>query len=61
MLMRSYGHWPLLIFSSLSRDGYWAWYVFELLVWPGLFRGVDGNVQTGMTRCGKWVCHMVVS
>lgn len=24
-------------------------------MWPGLFRALDGNIETGMARNGKWV------
>ena len=24
-------------------------------MWPGLFRALDGNIETGVARNGKWV------
>ncbi|KAK2603560.1 hypothetical protein QQS21_004240 [Conoideocrella luteorostrata] len=54
-LMRSNGHWPLFMLSCLSRECFWAWHVFVRFMWPGLFRALDGNIETGMARNGKWV------
>lgn len=54
-LMRSNGHWPLSILSFLSRECFWAWHVFVRFMWPGPFRALDGNIETGMARNGKWV------
>lgn len=46
---------PFWVLSFLSRDCFWAWHVFVRLMWPGLFRALDGNIETGMARNGKWV------
>lgn len=54
-LMRSNGHWPLLMLSFLDAECFWAWHVFVRFMWPGLFRALDGNIETGMARNGKWV------
>ncbi|KAJ3537572.1 hypothetical protein NM208_g6253 [Fusarium decemcellulare] len=26
-------------------------------MWPGLFRAIDGNIETGIARCGKWAAR----
>lgn len=54
-LMRSNGHWPLLMLSFLDAECFWAWHVFVRFMWPGLFQALDGNIETGMARNGKWV------
>jgi hypothetical protein len=56
-LMRSDGHWALFLLSCLSRECFWAWHVYVRFMWPGLFRALDGNIETGMARNGKWVYH----
>ncbi|KAK7419644.1 hypothetical protein QQX98_003235 [Neonectria punicea] len=62
-ILRSNGHWALFALSCLSRDGFWAWHVFVRFMWPGLFRALDGNIETGIARNGKWVykehCNMI--
>jgi hypothetical protein len=54
-LARANHHWPLWALSRLSRECFWAWQVYVRFMWPGLFRALDGNIETGMARNGKWV------
>ncbi|ROV89109.1 hypothetical protein VMCG_09865 [Cytospora schulzeri] len=62
-LMRSNGLWIIFLMSCLSRECFWAWHLYVRFMWPGLFRALDGNIQTGMARNGKWVyrehCNMI--
>lgn len=55
-ILRSNNTWsPFWVLSFLSRDCFWAWHVFVRFMWPGLFRALDGNIETGIARNGKWV------
>ena len=45
----------LLLLSILSRECFWSWHLFVRFMWPGLFRALDGNIETGISRNGKWV------
>lgn len=51
-VFRSYVFW---IMSYLSRECFWAWHVYERLMWAAMFRSLDGRLDTGVTRTGKWV------
>ncbi|GAP85092.2 hypothetical protein SAMD00023353_2200210 [Rosellinia necatrix] len=48
-------HWLLFILSCLSRECFWAWHFHVRIVYPGLFRALDGNIKTGIAQNGKWV------
>lgn len=54
-LMRSNGLWAIFLLSCPSRECFWAWHLYVRFMWPGLFRALDGNIETGMARNGKWV------
>lgn len=54
-LVQANRNWALYLISFLSRDGWWAWQVYESYMWPGVFRALDGNIETGVARNGKWV------
>lgn len=48
-------NWALYILSCLGKVPFWGWHVYERFMWPGLFRALDGNIETGIARNGKWV------
>lgn len=48
-------NWALWILSFLSRHGFWAWHVYLDFMWSGIFRGLDNDIETGISRNGKWV------
>ncbi|KAF9774150.1 hypothetical protein IL306_007900 [Fusarium sp. DS 682] len=56
-------NWVLYMLSCLGREPFWGWHVYERFMWPGLFRALDGNIETGIARNGKWVykehCNMI--
>ncbi|CVL07445.1 uncharacterized protein FPRN_13663 [Fusarium proliferatum] len=56
-------NWALYILSCLGKVPFWGWHVYERFMWPGLFRALDGNIETGIARNGKWVykehCNMI--
>lgn len=54
-LVRNNSNLFLLLLSCLGRDCFWAWHVYVRFMWPGLFRALDGNLETGVARNGKWV------
>jgi hypothetical protein len=54
-LVHSNQDWWLFALSCLSREWFWSWHLFDRFLWPGLFRALDGNIETGISRCGKWV------
>ncbi|KAK0636121.1 hypothetical protein B0T17DRAFT_483974, partial [Bombardia bombarda] len=62
-LVRANKHWALWLLSRLNRDCFWAWQLYVRFMWPGLFRALDGNIETGIARNGKWVhrehCNMI--
>lgn len=51
------------IMSWFSKGFFWPWHVYERLMWAGLFRCLDGRLDTGITRSGKWIyrehCDMI--
>lgn len=38
-----------------SRECFWAWHSHVRLMYPGLFRALDGSILTGIARNGRWV------
>lgn len=54
-LVRANSHFALFALSCLSRECFWAWHLYVRFMWPGLFRAIDGNIETGIVRNGKWV------
>lgn len=54
-LVRNNSNTLLLLLSCLGRECFWAWHVYVRFMWPGLFRALDGNLETGVARNGKWV------
>ncbi|OTB04865.1 hypothetical protein M426DRAFT_73217 [Hypoxylon sp. CI-4A] len=56
-IARADSHWPLFLLSCLSRECFWAWHSHVRLMYPALFRALDGNIKTGIARNGKWVCR----
>ncbi|KAJ3548649.1 hypothetical protein NM208_g898 [Fusarium decemcellulare] len=62
-LVRNNGNWVLFTLSCLSKELFWSWHLYERFMWPGLFRALDGNIETGIARNGKWVyrehCNMI--
>jgi hypothetical protein len=54
-IARANSHWPLFLLSCLSLECFWAWHLYVRYMWPGLFRALDGNIETGVARNGKWV------
>jgi hypothetical protein len=55
-LVSVHENWVLYILSCLGKEPFWGWHVYERFMWPGLFRALDGNIETGIARNGKWVC-----
>ncbi|KAF5695076.1 ARCA-like protein [Fusarium denticulatum] len=62
-LVSVHENWALCILSCLGKVPFWGWHVYERFMWPGLFRALDGNIETGIARNGKWVykehCNMI--
>ncbi|KXX74201.1 hypothetical protein MMYC01_210004 [Madurella mycetomatis] len=62
-LVRANKHWALWALSRLDRQCFWAWHLYADFMWPGLFRALDGNIETGIARNGRWVyrehCNMI--
>ncbi|GAB1318435.1 NAD dependent epimerase/dehydratase [Madurella fahalii] len=62
-LVRANKHWALWLLSRLDRQCFWAWHLYVDFMWPGLFRALDGNIETGIARNGRWVyrehCNMI--
>lgn len=56
-LVRSQHQWALFAMSCLHRECFWAWHTFVRFMWPGLFRALDGNIQSGVSRNGRWVAR----
>ncbi|KAJ4098906.1 hypothetical protein NW756_003516 [Fusarium oxysporum] len=54
-LVSVHENWALYILSCLGKVPFWGWHVYERFMWPGLFRALDGNIETGIARNGKWV------
>jgi len=54
-LARGPNLWGLFLLSCLDKECFWNWHCYIRYMWPGLFRALDGKVETGMKRCGKWV------
>ena len=54
-LVRANKHWALWLLSRLDRECFWAWHLYVDFMWPGLFRALDGNIETGIARNGRWV------
>lgn len=54
-LVRNNTNWVIFALSRLSRQLFWSWHVYVRFMWPGLFRALDGNIETGISRNGKWV------
>lgn len=54
-LARANGHWIYFFMSWLCTEGFWAWHVYVRVMWPAVFRALDGNIETGAARNGKWV------
>ena len=59
-------NWMFWVMSWTSKDLFWAWNMWERMLWPGLFRcmGHPGrNLDIGITRNGKWIyrehCDMI--
>lgn len=47
--------WGFFVLSCLSKECFWSWHCYLRYMWPGLFRALDGNPETGMKRNAKWV------
>ncbi|KAF6514847.1 hypothetical protein HZS61_005981 [Fusarium oxysporum f. sp. conglutinans] len=62
-LVSVHENWALYVLSCLGKAPFWGWHVYERFMWPGLFRALDGNIETGIARNGKWVykehCNMI--
>jgi hypothetical protein len=56
-LARAQHHWPLFLLSCLDKECFWSWHLYVRFMWPGLFRAIDGNIETGIARCGKWAAR----
>lgn len=54
-LARANHHWLYFFMSCLCSEGFWAWHVYVRVMWPAVFRALDGNIETGAARNGKWV------
>jgi hypothetical protein len=47
--------WTFWILACLDKECFWNWQCYLGYMWPGLFRAIDGKVETGMLRNAKWV------
>ncbi|RKK90201.1 hypothetical protein BFJ68_g4538 [Fusarium oxysporum] len=54
-LVSVHENWALYILPCLGKVPFWGWHVYERFMWPVLFRALDGNIETGIARNGKWV------
>ncbi|KAK3396770.1 hypothetical protein B0T20DRAFT_454189 [Sordaria brevicollis] len=46
-ILKANESWAFWIASWLDRECFWAWHVYERLLWPGLFRCVGGYGELG--------------
>ncbi|KAJ9149365.1 NAD dependent epimerase/dehydratase [Pleurostoma richardsiae] len=55
--------WVFWLASFFGRECFWAWHVYERLLWPLLFRAPDGDLANTIRKNGKWIyrehCDMV--
>ncbi|KAI2619612.1 hypothetical protein GGR54DRAFT_602742 [Hypoxylon sp. NC1633] len=49
--------WSLWFISFLSRDAFWSWHCYMRFMSFGLFRALDGNIETSIARSGKRAYH----
>lgn len=54
-LLSVWNSWPVWALSCLGKELFWVWHVYRRFMWPGLFRALDGDINTGIERNGKWV------
>ncbi|KAL6916868.1 hypothetical protein ACHAPO_006784 [Fusarium lateritium] len=62
-LLSVWDSWLIFALSCLGKELFWVWHVYRRFMWPGLFRALDGDIDTGIGRNGKWVykehCNMI--
>jgi hypothetical protein len=54
-LLSVWDSWLIFALSCLGKELFWVWHVYRRFLWPGLFRALDGDIDTGIERNGKWV------
>ncbi|QPC71150.1 hypothetical protein HYE68_001902 [Fusarium pseudograminearum] len=62
-LLSVWDNWLIFALSCLGKELFWVWHVYRRFMWPGLFRALDGDIDSGIERNGKWVykehCNMI--
>ncbi|CAF3657084.1 unnamed protein product [Fusarium graminearum] len=62
-LLSVWDSWLIFALSCLGKELFWVWHVYRRFMWPGLFRALDGDIDSGIERNGKWVykehCNMI--
>lgn len=54
-LLSVWDSWLIFALSCLGKELFWVWHVYRRFMWPGLFRALDGDIDSGIERNGKWV------
>lgn len=47
--------WIFYWMSFFGKDAFWAWHVYERLLWAGMFRCIDSTLDVGIKKQGKWI------
>lgn len=50
-----YNNWIFYWMSWFCKDVFWAWHVYERLLWAGTFRCIDSGLDSGIRKNGKWI------
>lgn len=56
-------NWTFWCMTWWGKNVFWAWHVYERMLWRCFFRCPDGSLDSGIRRTGKWVyrehCAMI--
>ena len=52
-LVKAYESWAFWLAGWLDRECFWAWHVYERLLWPQLFRLGDGETLRTAIEGGR--------
>ncbi|KAI1378999.1 hypothetical protein F4677DRAFT_355254 [Hypoxylon crocopeplum] len=55
--VRNHSNWVVWLLSLLTLGTFWPWRLYVRFMWPSLFRALDGSIETGVARNGKWTPH----
>jgi hypothetical protein len=47
--------WGFWIAGWLGRESFWAWHVYERVLWPLMFRAPDGDMARAIRGNARWV------